>query len=253
MGVLFTGTGCQVAGLYAVLGSLRDSELLVTAEVLCHGVASKMVVDAYIRSKERKYKKKIKRFCFRIKNEALGWSGGGTRMKLEFTDGTTFVADKPIDTFFLGFNKNLFLRESCYQCPYCGTKRVADFTIGDFWGVSVAHTTPEQRKLGVSLVLVNSDKAQQVLPELKNSLTMKRILPEEAIPRNRALSRPNPRPAMRDKIYRLLERKDYDRLIEWYCWKRVATYYVKAFIKGILGEHGFTRIKALLKQSRGID
>lgn len=37
-----------------------------------------------------------------------GNRGGGTRMKLEFSDGTYKVEDKASDTFFVGFNNYLF-------------------------------------------------------------------------------------------------------------------------------------------------
>ena len=145
--VLFTGTACQIAGLYAFLGK-DDIEQLITADVLCHGVASKKIVDAYIISKEKQFKKKIKNILFRVKDMKTGWySGGGTRMKLEFDDGSLYVSEKGYDTFFVGFNRNDFLRESCYSCKYCGTERVADLTMGDFWGCNFEKVPAEQKTM----------------------------------------------------------------------------------------------------------
>lgn len=46
--VLFTGTPCQVAGLYAFLGG--DDANLLTADVLCHGVPSPAVFERYLES-----------------------------------------------------------------------------------------------------------------------------------------------------------------------------------------------------------
>lgn len=46
--VLFTGTPCQVAGLYAFLGC--DDANLLTADVLCHGVPSPAVFERYLES-----------------------------------------------------------------------------------------------------------------------------------------------------------------------------------------------------------
>ena len=74
-------------------------------------------------------------------------------MKLEFVDGTHKVEDNAMDTFFVGFNNNLFLRESCYRCKYCGSDRVSDFTLGDFWGIDPHEVTPKQMQLGVSVML----------------------------------------------------------------------------------------------------
>lgn len=75
--VLFSGTACQIAALYSMLGKLGDSEYLLTVDVLCHGVASKAIMDAYIKSKEKKYRRKIKAYYFRIKEEPTGWHAGG--------------------------------------------------------------------------------------------------------------------------------------------------------------------------------
>ena len=44
--VLFTGTPCQVAGLYAFLR--KDYENLYTVELICHGVPSPKVFKKYL-------------------------------------------------------------------------------------------------------------------------------------------------------------------------------------------------------------
>lgn len=76
--VLFTGTACQIAALKALLGKDED-EYLITMDVLCHGVANKKVVNAYLQSKEKQYHKKIVGYQFRVK-EKPGWNlGGGVR------------------------------------------------------------------------------------------------------------------------------------------------------------------------------
>lgn len=82
--VLFTGTACQIAGLYSVM-DIKYREFLITVDVLCHGVASKLVVDEYIKSKEKKFKKKIKAVEFRVKTQDVGWaSGGGYKNEADF-------------------------------------------------------------------------------------------------------------------------------------------------------------------------
>lgn len=73
--VLFSGTACQIAGLYSFLGENYDN--LITVDVLCHGVASYKVVNEYILDKERKYKKRIVDFKFRLKPNDADWLNGG--------------------------------------------------------------------------------------------------------------------------------------------------------------------------------
>ena len=43
--VLFSGTGCQVAGLYAYLGGKRYEGLLYTLDLVCHGTPSQGMFD----------------------------------------------------------------------------------------------------------------------------------------------------------------------------------------------------------------
>ena len=44
----------------------------------------------------------------------IGCKGGGTKMRLDFEDGTKKIEEKDADTFFVGFNKYL-LDESSSQ------------------------------------------------------------------------------------------------------------------------------------------
>ena len=45
--VLFSGTPCQVAGLYSFLG--HDYDKLITVDVFCHGAPSPMVWEHYLK------------------------------------------------------------------------------------------------------------------------------------------------------------------------------------------------------------
>ena len=148
-------------------------------------------------------------------------------MKLEFSDGTYKVEDKASDTFFVGFNNYLFLRESCYQCKYCGTDRISDFTLADFWGVDSHEVPPKQMHLGVSVMCANTDMAKKMLPELSNSLYIEKIDSQKAIPYNLAFSQPGDRPKIRDSIFKRLENQNFDSVVKHACWK----YYLKLDVK----------------------
>ncbi len=52
--VLFSGTPCQVAGLYAVLGNAAASADLFTVDIVCHGTPSVKVFEKYVREMEKK-------------------------------------------------------------------------------------------------------------------------------------------------------------------------------------------------------
>lgn len=232
--VLFTGTICQIAGLLSYLGN-KSYENLITVDVLCHGVASKKVVDEYRKSMEKREKSKIKEINFRIKEGKNGWQkGSGTRMRLDFENGKSFVAERAYDHYFMGFNNNYFLRESCYNCKYCGTKRISDFTLADFWGCKDNRVSEAQMKKGVSLVLVNSEKAKKILCEIEDTAQFYRIDKNDAIAKNLALVKPQPRPEIRDRFFDIMNKKGYVGAIEKIMRKRFVKYKVKKIIGKVL-------------------
>ena len=67
--VLFTGTPCQIGGLYSYLRTPYEN--LFTQDIICHGVPSPMVWEKYIEGHERKASSKTNIVTFR--NKANGW------------------------------------------------------------------------------------------------------------------------------------------------------------------------------------
>ena len=232
--VLFSGTACQIAGLLSHLEGADRSRLL-TVDVLCHGVPSKTVLDAFRASKEAQFKKRVVSFLFRIKEGEKGWqNGNGTRVKLFFADGTSFAAPNGYDTFFLGFNNNYFLRESCYRCRYCGTERISDFTLADYWSCNEPGIAPERLWLGVSAILANTDKARNILRELNQAIWFRKANSDEIVAHNLALRTPQPRPDLRDTFFDEMARNGYDRTIKRRFRKRFTRYRIKTLLERIV-------------------
>lgn len=246
--VLFSGTACQIAGLYCFLGKNNDNTNLITVDVLCHGVTSKKVVESYIKCKERKYKKKVVNYRFRLKPDDSDWiNGGGTRIRLDFEDNTSKVQSKDFDTFFVGFNKYLFLRKSCYICKYSGTNRISDFTLADYWGVPEKTITDRERRYGVSLVLCNSQKSRKIINCLMKEVDIKKINPERAIACNQALRSPSTSNPHRNNFFKELNTKNFD----WLVYKTYRKYYIKSIAKQlftkVLGEERYIIWRKMIK------
>ena len=244
--VLFSGTSCQIAGLYSYLG--KNYENLITVDILCHGIASKKVVDYYIKNKEKQYKKEIKSFQFRVKPNDSDWmNGGGTRMKLYFKDGTSIIQDKIYDTYFFGFNSYLFLRKSCYECKYVGTNRISDITIADYWGVPENEISEKEKKYGVSLILVNSLKGNSLIKKMNKDMVIKEIESDNAIAYNQALTKPSSINIHRKDFFQKIEKVDFDKLVHSYN----KAYYIKCItknvIKKIVGEQNCKKISKTIK------
>lgn len=153
--VLFTGTPCQVAGLYAFLG--KDYPQLMTADCVCHGVPNNEVWQKYLA--DNFDLKALSGLSFRDKKK-LGWKA--STLSVYFKD----ASHKLQSSYFDGFNQNLYLRPSCENCLYTHIHRQADFTLADFWGIDDVDLEANDRK-GTSLLLVHTQKASRLVEQLR--------------------------------------------------------------------------------------
>lgn len=159
--VLFSGTGCQIQGLLNYLKESRvDISRLVTVDLVCHGVPSPGIWQAYIAEVERICRKKVKSVNFRDKS-VYGWKAHKER--IDFEDGTSQLKDVWTNLFY----SNTILRPSCSVCPFASTTRNSDFTIGDYWGIERNAEEFDDDK-GVNLVLINTEKGRQIFGKLQD-------------------------------------------------------------------------------------
>lgn len=198
--VLFTGTACQVAGLYAYLGNKPTN--LYTLDLICHGVPSQKVFDAYIQDLSRQIKMRITRYSFREKSYFWGdWEIG---VKFGNEQKETYRAWGQ-DEYMFGFLRAMYYRPVCYQCAYANAQiaRPADFTIGDFWGS--ARIDPKyHEKRGSSLIIVHSEKAQKLMARIANVMDFVQIQKEDAVRENHNLVEPTKMNPHREAFYQSL-------------------------------------------------
>ena len=242
--VMFTGVACQIAGLLSYLGKEKNSRYLLTVEVLCHGVANKSIVNGYLNDKQKKIHKKMNDYRFRVKpKDSDWWSGGGTRMRVDFNDGTRFVDNKETGTYFVGFNHYLFLRKSCYECRYVGTERISDITLADFWGVDQEKITQHEKSLGVSVITLNTNKAKELLEDLQGKMVIEPVDQKEVIPYNQAFSKPATVNPNREHFFELFKIVGFDKAVH----KCESKYYTKLRIRkaviAILGQEKYEKLK----------
>lgn len=197
--VFYTGTPCQIAGLKAYLG--REYDNLVTADLICHGVPSRKLFKKYLEWLGKKTGGKIIYVGFRDKDVG-GWSCGGkfktkTKTKTKTMDGFT-------DPYYASFLRCETYRESCYQCPYSSMNRPGDITIGDFFEVTAFYPDID-RKNGVSLVILNTQKGVQAFEHVRERFELFTVLPKQYVPIKGNLSVPSPRPKLRDFVYQGLD------------------------------------------------
>ena len=190
--VLFSGTPCQVDGLYRYLG--EHPENLLTCDVLCSGAASPGVwahllqTMAYIKQHEP------------LSVQFFGKLPGERerRFHVAFQGGGVYDAPIGRSDFGRGLLRGLFLRPACHACPYVTADRPGDLTLGLFHGLP-KDFYPEEQKRGVSLLLVNSPKGAHVFDTLPLKRELRTL--EEAVAGNPALRSVTCIPAERSAFF----------------------------------------------------
>lgn len=160
--VLFSGVPCQVGAIKVFLGKKYDN--LYTCEVFCHGAPRSGIFDAY-KSLITKKNGPITGFNFRSKY--YGWSNP----VYEIVTQEKRIIEKHKDNIYhLMFGYHVSLRDSCYECQFRKHERVADLSLGDFWGIE-KYYPDVQTKNGVSAIIVNTNKGQRLLDKTTIWLT----------------------------------------------------------------------------------
>ena len=203
--LLFTGTACQIAALRNFL--VEDYSSLICVEILCHGVPSPMLFSQYVRYLEKKLSGRVIDIQFRNK-EKHGW-GSEHRTCVVYEKKGVIKKYRPIlPAYFSAFFYGLNLRESCYQCKFAKKERIADLTLGDFWGAFAKYGKNFEE--GISVVGVNSTEGHKLIDLVCNQFKLYEFLTEEqAIRSNDNFRHPIRRPTERDNFYKNRKNKGY--------------------------------------------
>ena len=196
--VLFTGTPCQCEGLLSYL-PVDYGSLLITADVICHGVPSPIVWKKYLSHSVNGNIDHIDYVSFRDKS--ISWIDYSVTICLR---GASNIKHRAADDLYMkGFLQNITLRLSCYECRFNHEECHTDFTLGDYWGVESLDSDMFDN-MGTSLVIIHNEKSYNIFKDLKGK--KKRINLSDAIKTNPAYYKPalfNPK---RGKFFAKLER-----------------------------------------------
>ena len=183
---LFSGTPCQVAGLYEFLG--KDYPELITIDIACHGVPSPKVWSRYVNEKGEGLK------TVNFRDKSSGWRK--YQIAYIYSDKVEKVRfDK--DPYMQLFLQNLSLRPSCYDCGFRNGGNRSDITLGDFW--AIADVCPHMNDdRGVSAVVVNTHKGTSLINQLPQ---LKEVKYEDAVKSNGGFFTTFEIPAMRNEFF----------------------------------------------------
>lgn len=199
--VLFSGTPCQVDGLYRYLR--EHPERLLTCDVACGGVCSPGVWAQLVKSMAyvKQHRPTAVEFCGKLTGDRE------RRFRVKFEGGGRYDAPMGKCELGRGIARRLFMRPACHRCAYATTDRPGDVTLGDFSGGSFA---PEEKKSGVSMLLINTAKGAQVFDMLPLERQHRTL--EEAEACCAALREPPMAPAEREKFFHAMEQLPFQQV-----------------------------------------
>lgn len=158
--VLFSGTPCQVAGLNSYIQKKMGKlpEKLYTCDIICHGVPSPLIWE-----KEVEYMKQMPSALIeiRFRDKEKGWHNNISTFIYENGEK---VSNNVYNTMYAN---GLITRPACEQCRYTSIDRCSDMTIGDYWGIEKVAPQMDDNA-GVSVVMVNSEKGNEVFKKLQD-------------------------------------------------------------------------------------
>lgn len=235
--VLYSGTPCQIAGLYGYLG--KNDPNLLTVDLICHGVPNQRMFLDYLKTFGE-----IEYFTFRDKSLGWGINGGvmikGKKKKQKIWQSTS--------AYLYYFSQGFIYRESCYQCKYACQHRPSDITVGDYWGIEKQHPDHLGKngfdtKKGISVIIANTEKGAEAIRECTQYIDLKESAFEKAAAGNAQLIRPTVKKPQRQEILDLYAKHGWGAVAERFK-KNMGIKRYKSVIKNILP----TSVKSYLKR-----
>lgn len=217
--VLFTGTPCQIEGLYSFLQKKYDK--LYTQDIICHGVPSPMVWEKY-----KEYRKSVDNDIpqkIEFRNKDNGWKL--FNMKFSYKN-KNYMQNQHQDLFMQAFLKNTILRDSCYSCNFKRKYRNSDITLADFWGIE--HVQPDfDDNKGISAVIINSEKGRELFNSISKKIECRNCDLEQIININSSMIKSVTKDNNSDKFFENLNKLSFEKNVE------KNTYHTTLFKRGL--------------------
>ncbi|SHK89511.1 Coenzyme F420 hydrogenase/dehydrogenase, beta subunit C-terminal domain [Fibrobacter sp. UWB12] len=209
--VLFSGTPCQVAALYAVLGSKANTPNLYTVDIVCHGTPSVKVFEKYVEEIEQKQQDSLQKIFFRDKRK--GWNTYS--LTHLFKSGKTISVRNTKSLFMSLMLNNIFSNKSCANCHYRKLPRIADITLGDYWGIIMHHPQMDDNK-GTSVILINTEHGKTFFDSVSNDINQCESKLDYAIAGNPCIVQTPPSHPKRDEFFEFLDKYSLEQLAQKY-------------------------------------
>lgn len=166
--VLFSGTPCQIQGLYKYLAKKNTSNL-ITLDFVCHGVPSPKVFRKYIDYIETTNKSSVIDYKFRTKKLGYNYKCFDSCC-YELSNGIYIYSNDncKYDLFMTKcFFAEIASRPSCGKCVFKSKNHISDFTVFDCWHWKQLSKNVDGR-MGATTMIVNTSKGKEIYNNIDN-------------------------------------------------------------------------------------
>lgn len=111
--VLYSGTPCQIGGLLAYLGKRPDN--LLTVEIICHGVPSRIAFDKYLEEFAENDRGKRMPESVNFRDKRNGWIYSQFGVAMSWKDCPESYSQLGHDLFLSAFLSDKLLNRCCYS------------------------------------------------------------------------------------------------------------------------------------------
>ena len=143
------------------------------------------------------------------------------------------------------FLSRICQNSSCADCRYRKLPRIADITLGDYWGITSVHPEMDDDK-GTSVVLLNTAHGETLFNSISDKLKICDSFLDKAIAGNPCIVRSSIQHPKRAEFFAELDTKSLDELLKKFCPQPSLLVRVYRKIRGILGRSIVGKIKRRL-------
>lgn len=171
--VLFSGTPCQLEGLFNYLH--KPYSKLYTVDVVCRAVPSPMILRKYLEMQQR-VRGDLRTVMFRDKYHGYKYSS----MSLFTNGGNDYHEGIDTDVYLRSFFSGVNIRPSCTKCRFRSRYRRTDFTIWDCFNIDEFSKELDNDQ-GATRVLCHSERSCNIIKELVDDLKIVEVASDKAV------------------------------------------------------------------------
>lgn len=165
--VLFSGTGCQIEGLFNYLKKPYGN--LYVVDVVCRATPSPLVLRKYL---EMQQEKGLSLMDVKFRDKYHGYKY--SNMSLFTKNNRDYHEGIDTDVYLRAFFSGMSIRPSCTECKFRRVHRRSDMTIWDCFTIDNFSKELDNDK-GATRIITHSSRAEEILNSLHSELKIVEI------------------------------------------------------------------------------